>query len=65
MDPELREVVHSPASRLLIARGGGEIVGMLTLVVCRGPTGARAWTHRSNPPVISRRRSSYPEPQLP
>ena len=45
--PELiREIVDGPASTLLIARDtrdGGRIVGMLTLVVFRIPTGVRAW----------------------
>lgn len=42
---ELEEMVHSPASRLLVARGeeGGPIVGMLTLALFRIPTGIRAW----------------------
>jgi ribosomal protein S18 acetylase RimI-like enzyme len=40
----LEEIVASPASRLLLAREpGGRIVGMLTLVVFRIPTGMRAW----------------------
>lgn len=42
--PELAEIVGSPASVLLIARDGeGDIVGSLTLVVFRIPTGVRAW----------------------
>jgi ribosomal protein S18 acetylase RimI-like enzyme len=41
---ELEEIVRSPASHLLLARDAdGEIVGMLTLVVFRIPTGLRAW----------------------
>ena len=41
---ELEEIVHSPASHLLLARDAdGEIVGMLTLAVFRIPTGLRAW----------------------
>ena len=45
--PELiREIVDAPASTVFIARDtrdGGRIVGMLTLVVFRIPTGMRAW----------------------
>lgn len=46
---ELDEVVGSDASHLLVARDGdgpglgGEIVGSMTLVVFRIPTGVRAW----------------------
>ena len=43
---EIREIVSSPASILLVARsgdGGGQIVGMLTLALFRIPTGLRAW----------------------
>jgi ribosomal protein S18 acetylase RimI-like enzyme len=40
----LDEIVASPASDLLLARSDdGEIVGSLTLVVFRIPTGVRAW----------------------
>lgn len=39
---ELEAIVASPASRLLVARSGGAVVGMLTLVVFRIPTGVRA-----------------------
>lgn len=40
----LREIVESPATTLLVARGdGGSIVGSMTLVVFRIPTGLRAW----------------------
>jgi ribosomal protein S18 acetylase RimI-like enzyme len=43
-DRELAEIVESPASILLVARDGqGAIVGSLTLVVFRIPTGVRAW----------------------
>jgi len=53
-DAELAEIVSSPATILLAARvggadggggggGGGRIVGLLTLVVFRIPTGVRAW----------------------
>jgi ribosomal protein S18 acetylase RimI-like enzyme len=40
---ELRELVESPATTLLVARDEGEILGSLTLVVFRIPTGVRAW----------------------
>ena len=41
---ELGEMVASPASVLLVARGpDGAIVGTLTLVLFRIPTGVRAW----------------------
>lgn len=40
---ELAEIVGSEASRLFVARVGGVIVGTLTLVVFRIPTGVRAW----------------------
>lgn len=41
---ELQEIVSSPATHLLVARGvGGSIVGSLTLVIFRIPTGVRAW----------------------
>ena len=40
---ELAEVVSCPCSRLLVARLGGRLVGALTLVVFRIPTGLRAW----------------------
>lgn len=40
----LREIVESPASRLLLAREeSGEIVGMLTVALFPIPTGVRAW----------------------
>lgn len=45
-DEELGELVASPASVLLVARypdEGNRIVGSLTLVVFRIPTGMRAW----------------------
>lgn len=37
------EIVESPASALLVARLEGQIVGTLTLVMFRTPTGVRAW----------------------
>ncbi len=40
---ELDEIVASPASVLLVARRDGAIVGSLTLVLFRIPTGVRAW----------------------
>jgi len=40
---ELEEIVTSSATCLLIARNDGVIVGSLTLVVFRIPTGVRAW----------------------
>ena len=40
---ELEELVESPATTLLLARDGDAIVGSLTLVVFRIPTGVRAW----------------------
>ena len=41
---ELDEIVSSPATVLLLARdGSGAMVGSLTLVLFRIPTGVRAW----------------------
>ena len=41
---QLREIVDSPATRLLVAReDGGAIVGALTLVTFRIPTGVGVW----------------------
>ena len=41
---QLAEIVTSPATELLVARGdAGTIVGSLTLVLFRIPTGLRAW----------------------
>lgn len=40
---ELRDIVESVASDILLARVDGRIVGTLTLVVFRIPTGVRAW----------------------
>lgn len=39
----LSVIVSAPASTLLVARAGGEIVGTLTLVIFPIPTGIRAW----------------------
>lgn len=42
--PELQEIIESPATTLLVARdAGGEVVGSLTLVLFRLPSGMRAW----------------------
>jgi ribosomal protein S18 acetylase RimI-like enzyme len=41
---ELEEIIESPVTRLLVARGEtGDVVGMLTLALFRIPTGMRAW----------------------
>ena len=40
---ELAEIVASPATVLLVARDGEDIVGSLTLALFRIPTGMRAW----------------------
>jgi len=41
---EVDEIVASPATVLLVARGAdGAVVGLLTLVLFRIPTGVRAW----------------------
>ena len=40
---ELDEMISSGASILLAARDGEELVGTLTLVIFRIPTGLRAW----------------------
>ena len=43
-EDEVDTIVSSPVTRLLLARGGdGSIVGTLTLVVFRIPTGIGAW----------------------
>ena len=43
-EAELREIVESPATRLLVARDDDDaIIGSLTLVTFRIPTGVRAW----------------------
>jgi ribosomal protein S18 acetylase RimI-like enzyme len=42
-EAELSEIVASPATVLLLARADGAIVGSLTLVLFRIPTGVRAW----------------------
>jgi ribosomal protein S18 acetylase RimI-like enzyme len=40
---ELQEVVDAPGTHVLVAREGDTILGSLTLVVFRIPTGMRAW----------------------
>jgi ribosomal protein S18 acetylase RimI-like enzyme len=41
--PQLEAIVGSPATTLLVARRGVDIVGSLTLVIFPVPTGVRAW----------------------
>jgi ribosomal protein S18 acetylase RimI-like enzyme len=41
---ELEEIIESPVTRLIVARNeSDDVVGMLTLVLFRIPTGMRAW----------------------
>lgn len=40
---DIGEIVGSPATLLLLARVGGQIVGSLTLALFRLPSGMRAW----------------------
>jgi ribosomal protein S18 acetylase RimI-like enzyme len=40
---ELQEMIDSPASDVLLATDAGDVLGALTLVVFRIPTGVRAW----------------------
>jgi len=42
---ELVELVATPGTSLIVAREGEEVLGMLTLIVYRVPTGLRAWIH--------------------
>ncbi len=43
-EPELAEMIAAPGTHVLVARlGAGAIVGALTLVLFRIPTGMRAW----------------------
>ena len=44
-DDQVAEIVHSPVSTLFVARDGDnrQIVGTLTLVLFRIPSGVRAW----------------------
>jgi ribosomal protein S18 acetylase RimI-like enzyme len=39
---ELKDIVDCPATRLLVARDGAEVVGMLSLILVQMPTGLRA-----------------------
>jgi ribosomal protein S18 acetylase RimI-like enzyme len=39
----IRQIISSPAVTVLVARSGSAIVGTLSLVVFRIPTGVRAW----------------------
>lgn len=40
---ELAEMISAPAVDVLVARDGDDVLGALTLVVFRIPTGVRAW----------------------
>jgi GNAT superfamily N-acetyltransferase len=42
---ELADVVAAPGTFVLVARGDDGIVGTLTLLVYRIPTGSRGWIH--------------------
>ena len=42
---ELTELVATPRTALLVAREGDDVLGMLTLVLYRVPTGLRGWIH--------------------
>jgi ribosomal protein S18 acetylase RimI-like enzyme len=42
---ELVELVSAPGTRLIVARDGETVLGMLTLIVYRVPTGIRGWIH--------------------
>lgn len=42
---ELVELVATPGTSLIVARDGDAVLGMLTLIVYRVPTGLRAWIH--------------------
>ena len=42
---ELNELVATPGTSLIVARDGADVLGMLTLIVYRVPTGVRAWIH--------------------
>jgi ribosomal protein S18 acetylase RimI-like enzyme len=41
--PELAEMIEAPATHLLVAEDDDSVLGSLTLVVFRIPTGLRAW----------------------
>src|SRR5206468_6511810 len=43
--PELSELVAAPGTHLFVARDGPAILGMLTLLLYRVPTGIRGWIH--------------------
>ncbi|MFL5955441.1 MAG: GNAT family N-acetyltransferase [Gaiellaceae bacterium] len=42
---ELAEIAASPGTTLLVARDGDNVLGTLTLVLYRVPTGVRGWIH--------------------
>jgi|SRR5579871_3434183 len=42
-DAELSEMLDAPSTTVFVAKSGGAVVGTLTLVVFRIPTGLRAW----------------------
>jgi ribosomal protein S18 acetylase RimI-like enzyme len=42
-DAELAEMIGAPGTTVFVARVDGQIVGTLTLLVFRIPTGVRAW----------------------
>jgi ribosomal protein S18 acetylase RimI-like enzyme len=42
---ELAELVSAPGASLIVAREGNAVLGMLTLIVYRVPTGIRGWIH--------------------
>jgi len=42
-EEELEEIVHSDTSYLFVAEENGEIIGTLSLVIYRIPTGMKAW----------------------
>jgi ribosomal protein S18 acetylase RimI-like enzyme len=42
---ELAEITASPGTSLLVARDADDILGTLTLVLYRVPTGIRGWIH--------------------
>jgi ribosomal protein S18 acetylase RimI-like enzyme len=42
---ELAELVATPGTNLIVARDADAVLGMLTLIVYRVPTGIRAWIH--------------------
>ena len=42
---ELAAVISAPGTNVLVARDDGEVVGTLTLLVYRIPTGLRGWIH--------------------